>query len=323
MKISEKKYERLEKLSDSNGVIAALAIDQRGAIEKMLPSLEGEERTKFIKAYKSAVSKELTPYASSILLDPIYGLDAIETKDQNAGLLLAYEVTGYRDDKRQLALLDGWSAKRLVEAGADAAKILLYYDVDDCDHNNELKKAAIERIGGECEAYDLPFFLEIITYDNIIGDTSSKDFAKVKPHKVNEAIKEFTKPEYKVDVLKLEVPVNMKYVEGFGEEAIYTKEEAKIFFKEQSDFSSIPFIYLSAGVSAELFQNTLKFAKEAGCEFHGVLCGRATWKGGVDEFLQSEEKGIEWLRSDGKENIESLNEVIKETCTSWKTRLEK
>ena len=323
MKISAKKFERLEKLSDANGVIAALAIDQRGAIEKMLPSLEGEERTAFIKKYKAAVSEILTPYASSILLDPIYGLDAIGPKDADAGLLLAYEVTGYRDDKRQIDLLDGWSVRRLVEAGADAAKILLYYDVDDCPHNNDLKKATVERIGAECEAYDLPFFLEIITYDNKIGDTSSKEFAKVKPHKVNDAVAEFTKPQYKVDVLKLEIPVNMKYVEGFGDDPVYTQEEAKAYFKAQSEASTLPFIYLSAGVSAELFQETLRFAKDGGCEFHGVLCGRATWKGGVDEYLKGEDKGIEWLNTEGKANIQSLNEVIKETCTSWKTKLEK
>lgn len=323
MKISELKYKRLENLSNENGVIAALAIDQRGAIEKMVPNLQGDERTKAIKEYKKAVSRILTPYSSSILLDPIYGLDAIKEKSSDSGLLLAYEVTGFRDEFRQLSLLDGISARRLVEAGADAAKILLYYDVDDTEENNELKKAAIERIGSECEAENLPFFLEIITYDNKIGDTSSKEFAKVKPHKVNEAVKEFSKPQYKVDVLKLEVPVNMKFVEGFGDDVVYTRDEALEYFKEQSDITHLPFIYLSAGVSADLFQETLRFAKEAGTEFHGVLCGRATWAGGVAEFLKSPQEGEKWLQSVGKENIESLNVVINETCTSWKSRLEK
>lgn len=323
MKISEKKYEKLEKLSNKDGVIAALAIDQRGAMEKMLPNLQGEERTAFIQKYKSAVAKELTPFASSILLDPVYGLDAISYKAKDCGLLLAYEVTGYRNEFRQLSLLDGWSAKRILEAGGDACKILLYYDVDDTEKNNDLKKACIERIGSECFAEDLPFFLEIITYDNKIGDTSSKEFAKVKPHKVNEAVREFTKERYRVDVLKLEVPVNMKYVEGYGEDIVYSKEEAAAFFKEQATISEIPFIYLSAGVSTELFQETLRFAKQAGCKFHGVLCGRATWKNGVFEMLKSEKQGLDWLKTTGTSNIESLNRVIRETCTTWKEKLEK
>lgn len=323
MKISAKKYERLENLSNDKGIIAALAIDQRGAMEKLVPNLKGKEQSDKIKAYKNAVSKELTPFASSILLDPIYGLDAIGKRAKNAGLLLAYEITGYENDERQLRLIENLSARRLVEAGADAAKLLLYYDVDDTEENNDKKKATIERIGSECENEDLPFFLEIITYDNKIGDTSSKEFAKVKPHKVIGAVKEFTKPKYKVDVLKLEVPVNMNYVESFGEEYVYTREEALNFFKQQSDATNLPILYLSAGVSAKLFQDTLRFAKEAGTEFHGVLCGRATWKGGVAPFLENEEKGIEWLRTTGKENITSLNDVIQETAVSWKQRLEK
>lgn len=323
MKISEKKFERLVKLSDDSKVIAALAIDQRGAMEKMVPNLEGEERTSFIKKYKSSVAKELTKYSSSILLDPIYGIEAIQDIDENAGLLMAYEITGYRDDNRQLELTPTLSARRIQELGADAVKVLLYYDVDDTDENNEPKKAEIERIGAECMALDIPFFLEILTYDNHHKDATSKEFAKIKPRKVNEAMKLFSDERYGVDVLKVEVPVNIKFVEGFGEEVVYTREEAARYFKEQSEITNLPYIFLSAGVSAELFQETLRFAKDAGAEFHGVLCGRATWKGGVAELEKGEEQCTQWLRTEGKENIVSLNEVLKETCTPWTTRLEK
>lgn len=289
----------------------------------MVPSLSVEERTSFIKKYKSLVAKELTKYSSSILLDPIYGVEAIKDIDENAGLLMAYEITGYRDDNRQLELTPNLSVRRIAELGADAVKILLYYNVDDTDENNDPKKAQIERIGAECKALDMPFFLEIITYDNEYKDGNSKEFAKLKPRKVNEAIKIFSDERYGVDVLKLEVPVNMKFVEGFGEEAVYTKEEAARFFKEQSEATDLPYIFLSAGVSAELFQETLKFAKNAGAEFHGVLCGRATWKGGVAELEKGEGQCLEWLRAEGKENIVSLNEVLKETCKPWTKRLEK
>lgn len=322
MKISAKKFERLEKLSNKDQVIAALAIDQRGAMEKLVPNLEGEERTKTIKAYKCAVADELTKYASSILLDPIYGKEAISHVDKDAGLLMAYEITGYRDDNRQLELVPDLSVKRIVELGADAVKILLYYDVDDTDENNDSKKAMIERIGDECMYNEIPFFLEIISYDDQIKD--EKEFAKVKAHKVNGAMAEFSKERYNVDVLKVEVPVNIKYVEGFAEgETVMTKEEAAKAFLEQSESTSLPYIFLSAGVPMELFIETLKFAKEAGAEFHGVLCGRATWKDGVAEFLKGEENGVEWLQTEGKAKISALNEVIEEVSTPWTTRLEK
>ena len=74
----------------------------------------------------------------------------------------------------------------------------------------------------------------------------------------------------------------MNYVEGFAKgEVVYTKEEAAQHFRDQEASTHLPYIYLSAGVSAELFQETLKFAHDAGAKFNGVLCGRATWSGAV------------------------------------------
>lgn len=319
MKISKEKVENLKKLANENGVIAALAIDQRGSMEKMIGAFdENLNNVEDISRFKSLVSKQLTKYSSSILLDPIYGLEAIKVRDENAGLLISYEVTGFdkNDPERLPKLIDGCSVLRLKELGAEAIKILLYYDVDQSKETNDKKKAFIERIGYECEALGLPFFLELIVYDEKIEDSKSAEFAKVRPHKVNSAVKDFQDERYKIDVLKLETPVNMNFVEGYGKEVVYSQEEASKFFKEQSDISKIPFIFLSGGVSADLFKETLKFAKEAGSEFNGVLCGRATWKGGVEEFAKSDDDAIKWLNTQGLDNIQSLNKVLKETAKS-------
>lgn len=145
----------------------------------------------------------------------------------------------------------------------------------------------------------------------------------MKPRKVNEAMKLFSEARFNVDVLKVEVPVNMKYVEGFAEgEVVYSKEEAAQHFKDQDASTNLPYIYLSAGVSAELFQETLKFAHEAGAKFNGVLCGRATWAGAVQVYIeQGEEAAREWLRSTGFKNIDELNKVLETTATSWKERV--
>jgi len=323
--LTKSKKEKMDQLSTDDGVISALAIDQRGALKKMIAPLGIEPTEKVISDFKVLVSKELTPYASSILLDPEYGLKAAKARDNNAGLLIAYEKTGY--DKttpgRLPDLLDDWSALRIKEEGSDAVKFLLYYDVDEEAEINHLKHVFIERIGSECLSQDIPFYLEIVTYDADNPESASAEYAKVKPHKVVEAMKEFSKDRYHVDVLKVEVPVNMNYVEGYGDEVIYSKEEAKNYFKEQSDATSLPFIFLSAGVSAELFQKTLIFAKEAQSTFNGVLCGRATWKNGVAPFIEKgEEAAIEWLRTEGKNNIEALNKVLQQTASSWHDKIE-
>lgn len=49
-------------------------------------------------------------------------------------------------------------------------KFLLYYDVDESDEINQKKQAMIERVGTECQAENVPFLLEILTYDDSIGD---------------------------------------------------------------------------------------------------------------------------------------------------------
>lgn len=313
------KKEAMQRLVNEKGIISALAIDQRGALRKMMGKMGTEAN---ISRFKELVSEELTPYASSILLDPEYGLPAAEKRADTAGLLVAYEKTGYDTEVpgRLPDLLPIWSVKRLKQQGADAVKFLLYYDVDEGKSINEVKHAFVERIGSECAAEDIPFYLELLSYD--ATTTEPRAYAKVKPRKVIEMMKEFSKPVYQVDVLKVEVPVNMNYVEGIGTEAsVYTQDEAAHCFRLQSEVSSVPFIFLSAGVSAKLFQETLRFAKQAGSTFNGVLCGRATWKDGVRIFIeQGESEARAWLQKEGRANIEALNNVLQETASSVYTK---
>ncbi|WP_265458206.1 tagatose-bisphosphate aldolase [Enterococcus sp. HY326] len=326
LKMSAGKWQYMEQLSTKDGFIEALAIDQRGALKKMITALGEEPTSQHITDFKKLVSEELTQYASSILLDPEYGLPAADARDKEAGLLLAYEKTGYdaTTPGRLPDILKEWSVLRLQEKKADAMKFLLYYDVDEDAKINHEKHVFVERLGSECAGQDIPFYLEVVAYDAKIADATSKEYAKVKPHKVIEMMKEFTKPQYKVDVLKVEVPVNMNFVEGYGDDVVYTKAEAAAYFKEQSQATDLPFIFLSAGVSAKLFQETLLFAKEAGSTFNGVLCGRATWKNGVEPFIKEGEAAArKWLQTEGRANIEELNAVVDKTATPWFSKVEK
>lgn len=305
----------LEKLTTKSGIISALAIDQRGALRRMLGADASKEE---LEEFKSLVSHELTSYASSILLDPEFGLPASKKRDKNCGLMLAYEKTGYDADTpgRFPDLIDNVSVKRLKEAGADAVKLLVYVDVDEEDAINDVKKAFVERVGSECAAEDLPLFLEIVSYDAAISD--KKEYARIKPRKVIEAMKAYSAPRYNVSVLKVEVPVDMNFVEGFSKEneAVYTRQEAADFYKKQSEATNLPYIFLSAGVSAELFRETLRFAKESGSTFNGVLCGRATWADGTSVYkTKGSQAAAEWFRTVGKENITELAALVEKLAT--------
>jgi tagatose 1,6-diphosphate aldolase len=174
-----------------------------------------------------------------------------------------------------------------VEAGATAIKILMYYNPSHPETVNVIKKAFIERIGGECAASDVPFFLEVIAYDDAVGDAKSLEFARAKPRLVAAYMEEFSKPPYRVDILKVEVPVNIAFVEGtraFAGQKAYSRADAMTHFREAASAARKPFIYLSAGVTDDVFRETLELAAEAGTPFSGVLCGRATWQDGIPVY---------------------------------------
>ena len=216
MKMTPGKLAGMKAVSNERGVIAAAAMDQRGSLQKALAKEKGGEiGDREIEEFKTLVAEVLTPRASAILLDPEWGLPASKRRAKNAGLLLAYEKTGYdvTTTGRLPDLLDDWSVRRLKEGGADCIKILLYYTPFDSPRINTVKHAWVERIGDECRANDIPFFLELIGYEDGT-DEKSLDFARKKPSIVTGSMEEFTKDRYGVDVLKVEVPVAMKFVEG-------------------------------------------------------------------------------------------------------------
>jgi tagatose 1,6-diphosphate aldolase len=211
-----------------------------------------------------------------------------------------------------------------VDWGADAVKILIYYSPFDDTGIKDIKHAFIERIGAECETYDIPFFLEFVGYDPKGGDEKGFEFAKAKPEIVKKSMEEFSKPQYKVDVLKVEVPVNAEFVEGSGVYKglkAYSHADALKHFREAAAAASKPFIYLSAGVSNQQFTESLLMAGEAGTDYSGVLCGRATWRGGVPVYAEQGARALEeWLQREGVRNINAVNEAIR-TATPWHTKL--
>jgi tagatose 1,6-diphosphate aldolase len=305
-------------VADERGVIAAAAMDQRGSLKKALAKEKGGDvDDRMMDEFKSIVTEVLTPHASAILLDPEWGLNASKRRSSNAGLLLAYEQTGYDNSRpgRLPDLLNLWSVRRLREAGADCVKVLLYYTPLDPAGINEEKHAFVERIGDECRANDIPFFLEFVGYDEAGGDEKGVEFARKKPDIVARSMEEFTKDRYGVDVMKVEVPVNMKFVEGarvYAGTPAYSRREALDHFKRAAAVATKPFIFLSAGVSNAEFTESLELAAESGVKFAGVLCGRATWKDGIPVYGKEGAAAFRsWLQSQGVANINNVNERLR------------
>ena len=323
MTISPDKEKRLRAVSNSRGIIAALAIDQRSALRKLFAKAQGVEETavpgETLQHFKETVSRLLTPHTSAILLDPEYGLPAARARAKNAGLLLAYEQTGYDPAVagRLPRLLSGYSVQRLVEEGADCVKVLLYYSPFSTPEINSQKHSWVEGVGKECHAAGVPFFLELVAYHDEIKSPGI-EFALIKPEIVTRSLEEFSRPQYGVDIFKVGVPVSIAFVEGIGDgPKAYTRQEALNYFRRSAEAAARPFIYLSEGVTAELFRDALELAAESGVRFSGVLCGRATWSDGVEIYVKRGQTALEdWLGTSGVGNVQALNSLLQK-ATPW------
>jgi len=326
MQLSDGKIKHLNALSNDKGIIAAAAMDQRGSLRKSIAAAKGVPQDQvtddMMSEFKIVVSKILTQHASAILLDPEFGIPASKARASHSGLLLAYEESGYDNTKpgRLPDLLPHLSVKRIKELGADAVKILIYYSPFDKPDVNDIKHAFVERIGAECEFHQIPFFLEFVGYDPAGGDEKGLEYAKKKPDVVIGSMEEFGKPQYNVDVLKVEVPVNAEFVEGssvYKGQAAQSRKEALDLYRKAASVARKPFIYLSAGVGNAEFVESLHLAAEAGTDYSGVLCGRATWKEGIPVYAKQGAKALEdWLLDKGVKNISAVNDAI-QSAKPW------
>jgi tagatose 1,6-diphosphate aldolase len=325
VKLSLRKRKRLESVSDSRGVIGALAIDQRDALKSLFSAeLKIEKEAvprEQLEEFKSIVVRVLSPHATAVLLEPEYGLRAAAERAPKSGLLMAYEVSGYDRDVpgRLPRLLGGCSVPRLLDAGAQCVKVLLYYALSDAPEIMERKRAWVERVGRECAGCDAPFFLEIVPYQAGVEE-KSPEFARSKSGILTRAMQEFSQPRYCVDILKVGVPVTMAYVQGSSacEGAfVHTHKDALELFRRVGEATAKPFLFLSAGVSNRVFNGALELASEAGVRFCGVLCGRATWKDGVGVFIDGGAEALQkWLETDGVQNIRAINRSLRH-ATAW------
>lgn len=325
MTLSPGKQRGLEIISDENQIIFATAMDQRGSLGKMIQSLnETIAYEEGLSKFKEGVSEVLGNQSSSLLLDPEYGWDAAEKLNKDVGLIMAYEKTGYdaTEQGRLPNLVDDYAVQDLVKKGASALKLLVYYDHKEEDKYNKIKNALIKRVGDECKQNDILFILEPVSYSADGLSAKGAEFAKAKPAIIEFFMEEFSKDVYGVDLLKVEVPVSIFNIEGYHQydnyQPVFSREEAARYYRDCSEKSRRPFIYLSGGVTTGQFADTLHFAKEAGSKFCGVLCGRATWKNGVQPFAEEgKDAYYTWLETEGTDNLNKVKSAVKETATPW------
>jgi tagatose 1,6-diphosphate aldolase len=259
------RWRGLRLTSSSRDVFTILAFDQRDSYTKMLPAQASYETAVSIK---HEVVTALAPNASAVLLDATYGMKSALDLNRSSGLLMALEKSGYTGDStyRRVEFYDDWTVAKIKRVGASAVKLLVYYHPGAGALAQEIEEL-VGRVRAECTKYDIPLFLEPVSYslDKNIAK-SSAEFAATRPQVVRETAERLS--QFKPDVLKLEFPVDTEFDSD--------QKSWRAACEAISSVCDVPWALLSAGVDFEVFEPQLKVACECGAS--GFLAGRAIWK---------------------------------------------
>lgn len=319
--MSNGKFEGLTHISDSRGLLTIVATDQRGSLRRMMnptdpKSVTTEEMKRAkLSLIKNLVGRESAGKASGVLVDPDYSCEREFIKACNiradVGTLMSVEASGYGgrgEFAPEVQIFGGLdvndAVRKIVERGAAAVKMLIFHRTD--SPTRRYQESRVKLVGEACVKYDIPFLLEPLSHSLEGGPhkkKNPKEFSEIKPRLVIETARELTKPEYCVDVLKVEFPLNLKYTEELG-------QDPREACKELDEVSQTPWVLLSAGVDYEEFKENLSYAVKNGAS--GFLCGRAIWKEAVGR-----EDMDQFLLTTGVERLNELAEIVYKHATPW------
>lgn len=323
--ISAGKLRGLIRIADKEGRFRIMGMGAQATLRRALAQAVGKDVAGIsfedIAAFKRSVIEVLSDYFSVVSVDPIYGYPScIKYLSRYAGLILSIEKRGYesvgeKSVERKTHLLPEWVPGKAKRAGADAVKLIIYYRKEVSRQVFEYQRSIAKDVGNQCERYDIPYILEIMSYPVRKNEQiDNLAFAQNIPAIVIDYAKEFSQPEYKADILKIEFPANLKYCKEFshGEfdgkrrKAAYSLSEIKDFCKNITDSSSVPWIVLSGGVGIEEFLIKVKIATDYGAS--AFLGGRAIWEGAV-QLYPDVDKMENWLSTNGVDIFHKLQQA--------------
>ena len=300
----------LQACANAQGIFTILAADHRDPLRAMLnPNAPMDVTAAELTAVKLALVRELAPFASAVLLDPLYSAAqaiAAGALSGHVGLLCALEEQGYGSDPfaRGTTLLEGWSVEKAKRLGANGVKILLFYHPDSraAERQAELVRAVLQ----DCAQFQIPLFLEPISYSlETRVEKNSDVFARERKRIVIESVRRLG--ALQPDVLKVEFPLDVKFEK---DERAWADACAEL-----NDASPVPWALLSADEPFDVFKRQLRVACENGCS--GFLAGRAVWR---DAIALVEPQRAEFLRITARERFAELSDIATTYGKAWHTR---
>ncbi|WP_421703130.1 tagatose 1,6-diphosphate aldolase [Aliiroseovarius sp.] len=265
----------LRRMADQQGIFKMTAVDQRPPIKGPIAAHLGVEQAPWdqVARFKGMLVETLQAQSTAMLLDPHYAIPhALGALSPTKGLIVTLEdsLFGETPGGRLSSDIDEWSVAKIKRMGGDAVKVLAWYRPDAGPEVNRAQQDYVKRIGEECSKYDISFLFELLVYPLASDLHQTKEYIEMKGKKADDvlaSVEEFAKPDYGVDVFKLESPVNAADADGSA--------EVQAVFDEMGRLAGRPWVMLSAGAGKPEFRRVLEHAFAAGAS--GFLAGRAIW----------------------------------------------
>ena len=265
----------MRRMADANGIFKMTAVDQRPPIKNPIAKHHGVEQAPWeeVARFKAMLVETLQDQSTAMLLDPHYAIPkAVDTLSPTKGLIVTLEDSVFAETNggRLSSDIDDWSVAKIKRMGGDAVKVLAWYRPDADEKVCIAQQDYTKRIGEECAKHDIPFLFELLVYPLAADAHQTTDYVELQGKKADDVLKsveEFAKPDYGVDVFKLESPVNASQADG--------SSKTQAVFDEMGRIAGRPWVMLSAGAGKADFRNVLDHAFKAGAS--GFLAGRAIW----------------------------------------------
>jgi tagatose 1,6-diphosphate aldolase len=295
--------------------IHGVAVDAGSGLAAAIRAARGDQADPDdLFRFKRAVLTTLGPGATTVLVDATLGPRLLPLYPSGCAPMMAFEADVYRisDADRITVLPDDLTVADYPGLGVPLLKFFLWYAPDDDPALNARKCALVERVGADCAANGVSFLMEPLVYHPTHAPGSA-GFAAVKPDLVRRAVETFSDPRFGVRTLKIEVPVDLAYVEGWGQPQRSRAEAMAAFRSVTGAARGLPVVFLSAGVPFDWFEASLTLARASGARFDGFMCGRALWSEAVAVFgTHGEAAMTDWLMTTGRARLSRLIAAVGE-----------
>jgi sulfofructosephosphate aldolase len=284
----------LDALARPSGTFLMVAMDQRESLRTMLKERGHDASDARLADFKVAVTRELSPHASALLVDSEYGwFDRITSESlvaPDCGLIMAVDAL----DQLPGQIVDDTSLDRnvdvasAVERGVVALKLLVIWRDDD----RRAERVEMSRA-----------FADLAHEHGILAVL--EPVVRVPEEQREEAIVEAARELSPTgcDLYKCQVPLG-----GKGDSAEITR-----WAREIDGAAACPWVVLSQGVDPADFPAAVRAACKGGAS--GMLAGRAVWTATLEAADPAD-----LLRSRSIPRLQELGAIVDAHGRPWQEK---